>query len=151
MSEGAIRQVLTDLVDVLGKTFECGSFTVEMRNGARVLKGTVAEGRHRDDAWKMVLDSPLARLVHSSEIDVTAAGGHVCFVKTRASGWLMARERDKAGPGLGAVPAFSIDANVVPMLPRASERRRVRDAGCRVKGLEPIEPRPSEPALCARR
>ena len=150
VSEGAIRQVLTDLVDLLGKTFECASFSVEMRSGARVLKGTVAESRHRDDAWKMVLDSPLARLVHSSEIDVTAAGSHVCFVKTREPGWLMARSRDKADQSAALFLRFSLDANVIPLLPRAGDHSECEKLGAVIKSLEPLEPRPSELAVWVR-
>jgi hypothetical protein len=150
VSEGAIRQVLTDLVDLLGKTFECASFSVEMRNGARVLKGTVAEGRHRDDAWKMVLDSPLARLVHSSEIDVAAAGRNVCFVKTREPGWLMARSRDKADQGTVLFLRFSLDANVIALLPRAGNHGECEKLGAVIKALEPLEPRPSELAVWVR-
>jgi hypothetical protein len=150
VSDGAIRQVLTDLVDRLGKTFECASFSVEMKNGARVLKGTVGEGKHRDEAWKMVLDSPLARLVHSSEIDVTAAGGGVCFVKTREPGWLMARSRDKADQGATLFLRFALDPSVIQMLPRASDHAECAKLGAVVKALEPLEPRPSELAVWVR-
>jgi hypothetical protein len=150
VSEGAIRQVLTDLVDLLGRTFECASFSVETRSGARVLKGTVAESRHRDDAWKMVLDSPLARLVHSSEIDVTAASSQVCFVKTREPGWLIARSRDKADQGAALFLRFSLDTNVIPLLPRAGDHSECEKLGAVIKSLEPLEPRPSELAVWVR-
>jgi hypothetical protein len=150
VSDGAIHQVLTDLVDLLGKTFECASFSVEMKNGVRVLKGTVGEGRHRDEAWKMVLDSPLARLVHSSEIDVTAAGGRVCFVKTREPGWLMAKSRDKADQGATLFLRFALDPSVIQMLPQASDNAECETLGGVVKALEPLEPRPSELAVWVR-
>jgi hypothetical protein len=150
VSDGAIRQVLADLVDLLGKTFECASFSVEMKNGARVLKGTVGEGRHRDEAWKMVLDSPLARLVHSSEIEVTAAGGRVCFIKTREPGWLMARSRDKADQGATLFLRLALDPAVIQMLPRASDHPECETLGAVVKALEPLEPRPSELAVWVR-
>jgi hypothetical protein len=142
-SDSAIRQVLTDLVDYLGKTFECGSFSVETRSGIRVLKGTVAEGRHRDDAWKMVLDSPLARLVHSSEIDVTASGSQVCFVKTRASGWLMARERgSKGGQASATFLRRFLDPSVIPLLPQAGGDSDCATLGTVIKSLEPLDHRP---------
>jgi hypothetical protein len=150
VSEGAIRQVLTDLVDLLGRTFECSSFTVEMRNGGRILKGTVAEDKHRDEARKMVLDSPLARLLGRPEIDVTAAGGRVCFVKTREPGWLMARSREKADQGATLFLRLSLDANVIQMLPRAADHGECERLGAVIKSLEPLEPRPSEPAVWVR-
>jgi hypothetical protein len=150
VSEGAIRQVLADLVDHLGKTFECASFSVEMRNGARVLKGSVAESRHRDEAWKLVLDSPLARLVHSSEIDVTASGGRVCLVKTREPGWLMARSREKADEGFTLFLRLSLDSSLIQMLPRASDHSECERLGAVIKALEPLEPRPSELAVWVR-
>lgn len=150
VSEGAIRQVLGDLVDHLTKTYECGSFSVEMRNGARVLKGTVAESRHRDDAWKQVLDSPLARLVHSSEIDVTAAGTRVCFVKTREPGWLMARSREKADQGATLFLRLSLDYNIIPLLPRAGDHSECERLGAVVQAMAPLEPRPSELAVWVR-
>jgi F0F1-type ATP synthase membrane subunit b/b' len=150
VSEGAIRQVLADLVDLLGKTFECSSFTVEMKSGARVLKGTVSEAKHRDDAWKMVLDSPLARLVHSSEIDVTASGARVCFVRTRDPGWLLAQSREKTELGATLFLRLALDPSVVQMLPRAADHSECERLGAVIMSLGPPEPRPSELAVWVR-
>jgi hypothetical protein len=143
-SDGVIRQVLSDLVDSLGRTFECASFSVESRGGGtRVLKGTVAESRHRDEAWKQVLDSPLAKLVNSSEIDVTASGAQVCFVKTRASGWLMARERgSKGGQASATFLRRFLDPSVIPLLPPASGDSDCETLGAVIKSLEPLDNRP---------
>jgi uncharacterized coiled-coil DUF342 family protein len=150
LSEGAIRLMLTDLVDLLGRTFECASFNVEMRHGAGVLKGTVGESRHRDDAWKMVRDSPLARLVRSSEIDVTASGSRVCFDRTREPGWLVGRGRDKADPGATLFLRLTLDASVIPLLPRAGDHSECERLGDVIKSLEPLDPQPSEPAVWVR-
>jgi hypothetical protein len=150
LSEGAIRLMLTDLVDLLGRTFECASFNVEMRHGAGVLKGTVGESRHRDDAWKMVRDSPLARLVRSSEIDVTASGSRVCFARTREPGWLVGRGRDKADPGATLFLRLTLDASVIPLLPRAGDHSECERLGDVIKSLEPLDPQPSEPAVWVR-
>jgi hypothetical protein len=143
-SDGVIRQVLGDLVDSLGRTFECSSFSIETRGGGtRVLKGAVAESRHRDEAWRKVLDSPLAKLVNSSEIDVTASGGQVCFVKTRASGWLMARERgSKGGQASATFLRRFLDPSVIPLLPPASGDSDCETLGAVIKSLEPLDNRP---------
>jgi hypothetical protein len=83
-------------------------------------------------------------------VALAAAVKGVCFVRTGAPGWLMARSGDKADRGSTLFLRAFIDAGVVPRLPQVtagSDCGPLRDV---LKSLQPLDPRPSVDAVFVR-
>jgi hypothetical protein len=164
IAEGYERQIvsaLNGLVEKLHEKLECGAFSIEMRDGAGVLKGTVVEAQHRDEAREMLGASLLKPLVKRVEIDLGRGVGSVCFERTRAPGWTMARDRKQGElyPTLFLITKIESSPALSALLPPASD---CRELGAVLESLEPLDPRPFErdavwvqgkgglPALCDR-
>ena len=83
-------------------------------------------------------------------VALTAAVKGVCFVKTRAPGWLMARSGDKADQDSTLFLRPFIDAGVIPRLPQVRGSRECGPLRDVLKSLQPLDPRPSVDAVFVR-
>lgn len=83
-------------------------------------------------------------------VALTAAVTGVCFVRTRAPGWLMARSADKADQGSTLFLRPFIDGGIIRQLPQVRGSRECGSLRDVLKSLQPLDPRPSVDAVFVR-
>jgi hypothetical protein len=74
----------------------------------------------------------------------------VCFVRTSAPGWLMARSGDRADDGATLFLRPFIDPGLIPRLPQAGASGECGPLRAALKALQPLDPRPSVDAVFVR-